>query len=127
VTVAYLARKESIAMKHAFLTAALLVAAGLSGQAAAQESVVLVPSQNPWHHGYYHTMYGRPVAMVVPPTLTHQTNWGWGVGNTRITPVYPQYAGPTMGDGGGYFNNRPTPHYVSDTLQFGVYYIRGPW
>jgi hypothetical protein len=88
-----------------------------------------VPEQSAWHAGYYHTMWGRPVALVAPPTVTHQTNWGWGIGNTRVAPLYPQFLGPmnsalTASPYGPY---RPTPYYVSDTLQFGVYSIRGPW
>lgn len=90
---------------------------------------IFVPEQSAWHAGYYHTMWGRPVALVVPPTATHQTNWGWGIGNTRVTPIYPQFQGPmnsavTANPYGPY---RPQPYYTSDTLQFGVYYIRGPW
>jgi hypothetical protein len=83
----------------------------------------------PWHSGYHHIAWGQPVALVVPPTATHQTNWGWGVGNTRVTPIYPQFAGPTTVVPSQYQYGRtlPTPYYVSDTLQFGVYYIRGPW
>ncbi len=87
------------------------------------------PEQSSWHAGYYHTMWGQPVALVVPPTATHQTNWGWGIGNTRVTPIYPQYMGP-MNSGvtaSQYGPYRPQPYYTSDTLQFGVYYIRGPW
>ena len=82
-----------------------------------------------WHAGYYHTSWGRPLALVVPPTATYQTNYSWGVSGTRITPIYPQFAGPYAGypyeGGNGVF--RPTPHWPSDTNQFGVYYIRGPW
>ena len=86
------------------------------------------PGRSTWHSGYYHVMWGKPLALVLPPTLTHQTNWGWGVGNTRVTPIYPQYSGPMMSNGyGGGEAYRPTPFYPSDTLQFGVYYIRGPW
>ncbi len=84
----------------------------------------------PWHYGYYHTMWGRPVALVVPPQANYQTNYAWGVGNTTITPIYPQFAGPsyvpvtTPTPRPGYL---PTPYWPSDTRQFGVYYIRGPW
>ncbi len=81
-----------------------------------------------WHNGYYHSAWGMPVAVVVPPTAELQTNWGWGVGNTRVTPICPQfernYPGP------GLFNRRhfrPTPPWPSDTNQFGAYYVRGPW
>jgi hypothetical protein len=86
------------------------------------------PTMYTWHAGYYHVAWGKPVALVVPPTATYQTNWGWGVGNTRITPISPQFQGPMMGQFDGVTETfRPTPYYVSDTLQFGVYYIRGPW
>lgn len=84
----------------------------------------------PWHYGYYHTMWGRPVALVVPPQANYQTNYAWGVGNTTITPIYPQYAGPSYvpvvapSPRPGYL---PTPYWPSDTRQFGVYYIRAPW
>ena len=98
----------------------------VAGQGQGQ---VFVPEQSTWHAGYYHTMWGRPVALVVPPTVTHETNWGWGIGNTRINPVYAQYQGPMTAQASQYpyGPHRPTPYYVSDTLQFGVYYIRGPW
>ena len=82
----------------------------------------------PWHGSYDHTGWGAPVALVVPPTAERQTNWGWGVGSTRVTPIYHQfelgYPGP------GSYNRaafRPTPQWPSDTTQFGVYYVRGPW
>jgi hypothetical protein len=83
----------------------------------------------PWHSGYHSATWGQPVALVVPPTATHQTNWGWGIGNTRITPIQPQFIGPMTATASQYQygRTRPTPHYVSDTLQLGVYYIRGPW
>lgn len=82
----------------------------------------------PWHGGYYHSAWGMPVALVVPPTAERQTNWGWGVGNTRCTPIDHQfhrnYPGPVTYDARGF---RPTPRWPSDTSQFGVYYVRGPW
>lgn len=83
-----------------------------------------------WHHGYYHTMWGRPVALVVPPEANYQTNYSWGVGNTTVTPIYPQYYGPSYVPTVGYTPRPgylPTPYWPSDTRQFGVYYIRGPW
>lgn len=82
---------------------------------------------NAWHGDYYNTTWGVPVVQLVPPTAAHQTNWGWGVGNTRITPIYSQfernYPGPFKPQTGFL----PTPPWPSDTLQFGVYYVRGPW
>ena len=81
-----------------------------------------------WHGHYRHTAWGTPVALVVPPTASLQTNWGWGVGNTRITPICHQfernYPGPGQYDAKAF---RPTPAWPSDTDQFGVYYVRGPW
>ncbi len=82
----------------------------------------------PWHGGYYSPAWGMPLALVVPPTAEVQTNWGWGVGNTRTTTIRHQfernYPGP------GYYSReafRPTPPWPSDTDQSGKYYIRGPW
>src|SRR5688572_3064725 len=77
-----------------------------------------VPEQSDWHAGYYHTMWGRPVALVVPPTARYQTNYGWGIGNTRVTPIYPQFLGPMNSEVTAmqYGPYRPTPYYVSDTL-----------
>jgi len=83
----------------------------------------------PWNGRYAHAAYGQPVALVVPPTANMQTNWGWGVGSSRFTRIDHQvqrnYPGP-----GGTFDFLPwrrTPAWPSDTTQFGVYYIRGPW
>ncbi len=85
-------------------------------------------NQMPWHGGFYDPTYGQPIALVVPPNAETQTNWGWGVGNTRTSPIYHQFGrnypglGPAFG--GAY---APTPPWPSDTTQFGVYYVRGPW
>ena len=82
----------------------------------------------PWHGGYYHSAWGAPVALVVPPKAELQTHWGWGVGNTRTTFIWHQFQRDYPGPGtytGGMF--RPTPYWPSDTDQFGTYYIRGPW
>ncbi len=82
----------------------------------------------PWHAGYYHSAWGMPVALVVPPTAEFQTHWGWGVGNTRVTKIWHQFERNYPGPGEytpGMF--RPTPAWPSDTDQFGVYHIRGPW
>ena len=84
----------------------------------------------PWHGSYYNVEWGAPVALVVPPTAEMQTNWGWGVTNTRVTPIWNQfqrgYPGPYSGGPGG-MGFYPTPLIPSDTTQFGVYYVRGPW
>jgi hypothetical protein len=80
-----------------------------------------------WNGRYAHSAYGQPVALVVPPTANLQTNWGWGVASSRVTRLEHQvqrnFPGP--GPWGGAF--RRTPAWPSDTTQFGVYYVRGPW
>jgi len=82
----------------------------------------------PWHGSYYHTAWGTPVALVVPPKVEVQTHWGWGVGRTRITPICPQFSRCWPGE--PIYNRslfKPTPPWPSDTGQFGAYYVRGPW
>lgn len=81
----------------------------------------------PWHGNYYHTMWGQPVALVVPPTSGTQTHYSWGVANTDVTPIYHQFSRSYPGPYGGGYGFRPTPRWPSHTMQFGVYYVRGPW
>jgi hypothetical protein len=80
----------------------------------------------PWHGPYYHTGWGSPVALVIPPTASLETSWGWGVTNTRVSRVNHQFTRPHPGfyGTGGFL---PTPRWPSDTRQFGVYNVRGPW
>ena len=81
-----------------------------------------------WNKNYAYTPYGQPTALVVPPTATLQTNWGWGVSSSRLQRLDHQYLrnypGDFYGAGGPY---RTTPLWPSDTTQFGVYYVRAPW
>lgn len=97
------------------------------GGLRARRAYSQAPSQ-PWHANYYDPAWGMPVALVVPPTAEAQTNWGWGVGNTRVTTINHQfhrnYPGYSLYDRRAYL---PTPPWPSDTNQFGVYYVRGPW
>lgn len=82
----------------------------------------------PWQSGYYDAAWGMPVSVVVPPTAENQTKWGWGVGNTRVVPINHQFQRNYPGE--GTYNRAdflPTPHWPSNTDQFGDYYIRGPW
>lgn len=80
-----------------------------------------------WHGGYAHSSYGAPVALVVPPTSNLQTNWGWGVGSSRISRIDHQFGRDYPGPGpfGGGF--KMTPRWPHDTTNFGVYSVRGPW
>jgi hypothetical protein len=82
---------------------------------------------NSWHANYYYPQYGAPLALVVPPTASFQSVYSWGVGRTQSLPIYDQFglgAGSGMVGGGGY--NAP-PYWPSNTNQFGVYPVRGPW
>jgi len=81
-----------------------------------------------WHANYAYMPYGRPTALVVPPTAQLQTNWSWGAPNSRISRIDHQFTRDYSGPGPfGTGNLRHTPHWPQDTAQFGVYYIRGPW
>ena len=83
-------------------------------------------AQPPWHGEYYYLKTGQPTALIVPPTVTMQSNYSWGVSQNTMTPVYHQFGqGPASGGGGGMFN--ATPYWPSHTNQFGIYPVRGPW
>lgn len=86
-------------------------------------------SLTPWHSPYYHKMYGRPVPLVVPPNAGMQTNFGWGVTGSEMTPINHQYGRAYPGDamGLGATQLSPTPYWPSNTRQLGTYYIRAPW
>ncbi len=82
--------------------------------------------QYTWHGQNYHTQWGQPIALVVPPTANMNTEYGWGVTNTRIRRLDHQfYRDYPMAESGGPFSR--TPYWPSDTTQFGVYPVRGPW
>lgn len=80
-----------------------------------------------WNRNYAHTSYGQPVSLVVPPTANMQTNWNWGVSSSRIERIDHQFGRNYFGPAPFCGPFRPTPLWPSDTSQFGVYYIRGPW
>ncbi len=81
----------------------------------------------PWHSNYYHAEYGRPVALVVPPTAGNSSEYGWGVGSYRVTPNYHQFGRPYPNYSYNGYRFRHTPAWPSDTTQFGVHYVRAPW
>ena len=80
-----------------------------------------------WNYNYVHQQYGQPVALVVPPTVNLRTDWGWGVGSSRVAHMDHQFGRnyPGYGPYGGPYHQ--TPAWPSDTTQFGVYPVRGPW
>jgi len=63
----------------------------------------------------YNWHYGRPTALVVPPTAQLQTNWSWGAPSSRVSRIDHQftrdYSGPGPFGGG---NLRHTPHWPQD-------------
>jgi hypothetical protein len=69
------------------------------------------------------------MALVVPPTAEFTTEYGWGVPSSRVAPIYHQFRRPYPGPGAVPGSSRfmPTPNQPSDTVQFGVHPIRGPW
>jgi hypothetical protein len=83
-----------------------------------------------WHSRWYDPSVGRPMALVVPPTAEFTSEYSWGVPSSRVMPIYHQYrrpypgAGAVPGSGGAMY---PTPNQPSDTVQFGVHPVRGPW
>jgi len=117
-------------MKQILFAAAVAAAAVLAKEVRAELPQTYAYRQGqrlPWHNGFYDVAWGEPVALVVPPTAEFQSNYGWGVGGTRVSPIYHQFGRPFPGYGGGGGAFLPTPVQASDTQQFGVYYIRGPW
>lgn len=81
----------------------------------------------PWHGGHQYWRFGTPTALVVPPTAAFQTSYAWGVGQTRSMPINHQF-GKAQGFGSGPGTGfAPTPYWPSNTEQFGVYAVRGPW
>ena len=70
--------------------------------------------QRPWHGEYYYLKTGQPTALIVPPTVTMQQNYSWGVSQNTMTPVYHQFGGHAAnGASGGVF--RATPYWPSHT------------
>jgi hypothetical protein len=100
-----------------------------AAEAAHPDRVALRHAQTmPWHGSYYHTGWGQPVALVVPPTAHMQVNWGWGVSQSTMTPIYHQFHRNYPGNmGASGYSFQPTPRWPSNTNQFGVYYVRGPY
>ncbi|MBM4000264.1 MAG: hypothetical protein FJ297_12145 [Planctomycetes bacterium] len=124
-------------MRTFMLIAALAVGVGAAleaSPASAQQSRIAErwalrhARSTSWHGDYYHTSYGRPVALVVPPTATTYSTMAWGVAQSETRPLHHQFRRPYPGDGQGQEGHfLPTPLWPSHTDQFGVYYSRGPW
>ena len=110
----------------------LLSIAALQDSAQAAESRYLWPKTRRapmynWHANYAHSVYGQPLALVVPPTAQMKTNWSWGAPSAHFSRIDHQFGRDYPGPGpfGGSFRN--TPAWPRDMHQFGVHYVRGPW
>ena len=117
------------------ITPVLTVAAAFTAFATTRRTTAIGPrciarASQPWHGGYYYTQWGAPVALVIPPTAEMHTDYSWGVPSMRSIAERPSVPAGIPGGGaayGGRYGFLPTPYYPSDTNQFGVYYVRGPW
>jgi len=100
------------------------------GYRATEKRYFLRAKGKSWHSVWYDPSIGRPLALVVPPTAEFTSEYAWGVPSSRVMPLYHQYQRPypgpgaVPGSGGGMY---PTPNQPSDTVQFGVSSVRGPW
>ncbi len=82
----------------------------------------------PWSGEYMNWRWRAPTALIVPPTASHQTSYGWGVGQVRSTPIHHQF-NPANGNemGGTTGPHAKTPYWPSHTDQFGIYPVRSTW
>jgi hypothetical protein len=96
---------------------------------AAQVRYFLRARNRSWHSAWYDPSYGRPWALVVPPTAEYTSEYAWGVPSSRTMPLIHQFARPYPGPGAVPGGSRmlPTPNIPSDTVQFGISSVRGPW
>lgn len=110
------------------LIVAAMLAASVAAEAGGPVMWPLYRARNyNWNANYAHQDYGQPVALVVPPTATMQSHWGWGVSSSRLSRLDHQFGRnyPGPGPHGGPF--QPEPVWPQDTTQFGVYHVRAPW
>ncbi|MGA2619654.1 MAG: hypothetical protein ABSF26_18745 [Thermoguttaceae bacterium] len=122
-------RRAILAAGLCLLAAGASIRAACGGEGTIRNRVAARRSTcMPWNGHYVDPAWGTPLALVVPPTARNQTHYGWGVGETRVGPIYHQYGTPFTGAES--YNPSlylPVPPRPSDTDQFGVYYARGPW
>lgn len=117
------------------LSLAILVVAMFAGSATAGEHFYTDSNRaarwfnanTPWHGSYSHNYWKQPVALIAPPNAQMQSSWAWGVGRTRMLPIYHQFTRPFVPPGGGGGMSSPAPNFPPSTDHQGVYYIRGPW
>lgn len=108
----------------ALLSGPALAGGGIFG--AASRGTKWHNANTQWHLQYAHPTWQQPMAMIAPPNARMQTSWDWGVGRTRVAPIYHQFTRPYVAPGGG-GSGSLAPNWPSSTTHQGVYYIRGPW
>ncbi len=113
----------------AIITVTFLQAVEAGGHRATEKRYFLRGRNKSWHSGWYNPDVGRPVPLVVPPTAEFVSEYSWGVPSSRVMPLYQQYRKPYPGAAyvPGSRPLMPTPQHPSDTVQFGIHAIRGPW
>ena len=124
-----LARTVLLVGLSATLLAGLATVA-CAGDKATEKRYFLRAKGKSWHSVWYDPSIGRPMALVVPPTAEFTSEYAWGVPSSRVMPLYHQYQRPYPGPGavpGQGAGMLPTPYWPSDTVQFGVHSVRGPW
>ena len=80
----------------------------------------------PWHCNYSYWRWGVPTALVVPPTASFQSEYNWGVAQTKSLPIYHQFGREYVGGAGDPSQFQPKPYWPTGTYQFGVYPVRAP-
>ena len=119
----------SRAMIAVIVAVTFLQAVDAGGHRAAEKRYFLRGRNKSWPSGWSTPDVGRPVPLVVPPTAEFVSEYSWGVPSSRVMPLYQQYRKPYPGAAyaPGSRPLMPTPQHPSDTVQFGVHAIRGPW
>ena len=128
-------RPDALARTVILVGLIAILLAGLSsvartGDKATEKRYFLRAKGKSWHSVWYDPSIGRPMALVVPPTAEFTSEYAWGVPSSRVMPLYHQYQRPYPGPGavpGQGAGMLPTPYWPSDTVQFGVHSVRGPW
>ncbi len=112
------------------LVATLVSSVAQAGDKATEKRYFLRAKGKSWHSVWFDPSIGRPMALVVPPTAEFTSEYAWGVPSSRVMPLYHQFQRPYPGPGavpGQGAGMLPTPYWPSDTVQFGVHSVRGPW
>lgn len=109
----------------AFFAAAVAIQSDVHAQRFRLRRAQEAMDSQPWHGQHYYLPTGQPTALIVPPNVSMQQTYSWGVSQNTMSPIYHHYGPVVSQSSGGAFY--ATPPWPSSTRQFGVYYVRGPW